>query len=1042
MIHAFRHQGVHSIVNDIIRDIQEDTQGNIWVGTFLGLSMINSRNFQISNYQQNEDLQNSLSHNSIYCIFRDRQGTMWLGTYFGAISLYNSDYHVYKRYPVGKNKPMGVSYHVVGEMFEDTENNLWIATEGGGLDYLDRKEQVFSHYEHEEGQAGISHNNIRSLLLANKNYLLIGTHLGGLNVMDLSTKEFDVYTQQDTDPHSIPSNIINDIIPYKDEFLIGTHKGVVKFNLHTRSFSPLLTDEESNAEIENAVFCLFEDSFGNIWIGTERNGLFKYNPKTRELNRYFHMEDSGSIRSNSISCIFEDHQFRLWVGTLGSGLNQYIPKKDDFENYSSATHHFPSDFINGLVESRFGNIWVSTSKGLVLLDVEHNRSYNYNYNNGFPLEELNHGSIYLTSDGELFVGGINGLISFWEEDLLTISTDYSILFTSLYVNNREVVPGDDSKLLKKDLPFTESITLKPHQNIITVNYSSCNYVHSIQNRYEHQLENFDPEWINAGDNTSVTYTNLDPGKYELKIRVLSIVDDSIIDSNVMEIVVDPPFYKTWFAYIVYVILLMGIVLWFNQMYLSRVRLEDSLKAEKREKDQIQQLNQSKLRFFTNISHEFRTPLTLMTASLEAILEDTKTSAKNYQKLVTINNNTVRLNNLISELLDFRKLEQGYLQLHVMEYSISAFIDEIFQSFVEYAHHRQIDYSCRNLTGSSILWFDKTQLEKVFYNLISNAFKAVDDQQGIIFIDTKEDSERIDIIISDNGPGMAENEIGKIFDRYYQIDRIKGKLKGQGSGIGLSLSLGIVKEHKGDLLVEGSEGKGTSFTVSLQKGKKHFSDDQLTHAPAGQAGNEALYLPSEDDVEESEQAPVSDSSPLLLIVEDNSEARRLLRNILNPYYRVIDAKDGFEGLNMAIDQQPDVIISDVMMPNMSGTEMCAKLKRNINTCHIPIVLLTARTAIEYKIEGIETGADDYITKPFNTKLLRARVKNLILNRLQIQQKFKSDPHAELNDVASNPLDQKILKKATDIIEKFMDDTEFDVNTFAREMGLGRTRLFSK
>ena len=776
-----------------------------------------------------------------------------------------------------------------------------------------------------KGKPGISHNNIRSLLLANKNFLLIGTHLGGLNVLDLKTKEFDIYTQRDTDPHSIPSNIINDIIPYKDEFLIGTHKGVVKFDLETRSFSPLVTDEESNAEIENAVFCLFEDSFGNIWIGTERNGLFKYDPKTGDLKRYFHKEDSGSIRSNSISCIFEDHQFRLWVGTLGSGLNQYIPKKDDFENYSSATHHFPSDFINGLVESRYGNLWVSTSKGLVLLDVEHNRSYNYNHNKGFPLEELNHGSIYLTSDGELFVGGINGLISFWEEDLLKISTDYSVLFTSLYVNNREVLPGDDSKLLNKDLPFTESIILKPHHNIITVNYSSCNYVSSIQDRYEHQLENFDQEWINAGDKTSVTYTNLDPGRYNLRVRVISIADDSIIDSNVMEIIVNPPFYKTWFAYILYIILLIGIVLWFNQIYLGRVRLEDSLKSEKREKDQILQLNKSKLRFFTNISHEFRTPLTLMTASLEAILEDTKTSAKNYQKLVTINNNTVRLNNLISELLDFRKLEQGYLQLHVMEYSISAFIEEIFQSFVEYAHHRQIDYSLRNLPGSSLLWFDKTQLEKVFYNLISNAFKAVDDQEGIIFIDTKEDSERFNIIISDNGPGMAEKEIGKIFDRYYQIDKIKGKLKGQGSGIGLSLSQGIVKEHKGDLLVESIEGKGTSFIVSLQKGKKHFSDDKLAHASAGSPGKEALYIPVEEDFEEFEQAPVSNSSPLLLIVEDNSEARGLLKNIFNPYYRLIEAKDGFEGLKRAIDQQPDVIISDVMMPNMSGTEMCAKLK---------------------------------------------------------------------------------------------------------------------
>lgn len=1043
VIKEFRHkENKPSIVNDIIRDIKEDAQGNIWIGTFLGLSVIDVRSLEIKNYQQDDDVDNSLSHNSIYCIFRDNQGTMWIGTYFGAISYYNPEFHIFKNYPISNNKPFGVNYHVVGEMLEDQKNNIWIATEGGGLDYLNRKKQIFNHYRHEEGQKGLSHNNVKSLHLANKNYLLIGTHLGGFNILNLITDEFETYHHLASDKNSISSNIINSIIPFNGDFLLGTHNGIVKFQLKTRKFSPFIKDKEKSAAIGDVVFNLFEDSFGKLWIATESNGLCMYDPENNDLKRFLPKNDTTSISSNSISCIFEDHQFRLWIGTLGGGLNRYNRKNESFVNYSSASHHFPSDFIYGIQESRYGNLWVSTSKGLVSFDIEHNRAINYQHNNGFPLEELNLGSLCLTSNGELFVGGINGLISFKEEDLLKKSNDFSILFTSLYINNKEVIPGDNFKVLQKDLPFTKSIILKHKQDILNINYSSCNYIPNIQTRYEYQLENFNSEWIQAGNNTSITYTNLDPGNYNLKIRVLNSVDDSVVDTKVMKIIVNPPLYKTWYAYSFYVLIIILLVFWSNHIYLGTIRLEDSLKEEKRDKDKIKELNQSKLRFFTNISHEFRTPLTLITATLETILEDPKTSPKIYKKLLTINNNTVRLNNLIKELLDFRKLEQGFLKLNITENSLVSFIDEIFQSFVEFSHHRRVKYSISELPSSLVLWFDKRQMEKVFYNLISNAFKVVDDNLGDISIKAIEQQAFVDIIISDNGQGMAKIEIDKIFDRFYQIDRIKGKLKGQGSGIGLSLCMGIVKEHKGQMLVNSVEGKGTSFTVRLNKGNKHFSENELTNNPTETIKQEVLYNPIENDQEELDETNIAENSPLILIVEDNSEVRSMLKNIFSPNYRIIDAQDGVDGLKLAIEQQPDLIISDVMMPNMSGTQMCAKLKRNIQTSHIPIVLLTARTAIEYKIEGIETGADDYITKPFNTKLLRVRVKNLIQNRIQIQQKFKQDPRAEIHEVAPNSIDQKLLEKAKVIVEKFIDDTEFDINTFAYEMGLGRTRLYSK
>ncbi|MCU4174016.1 hybrid sensor histidine kinase/response regulator transcription factor [Carboxylicivirga sp. N1Y90] len=1042
VIKHFQHSDDSSyLVNDIIRDINEDSQGNIWVGTFLGLSIIDGRSFEIQNYQQSDNDHNGLSHNSIYSLMCDQQGTMWIGTYFGAISYYNPDFHVYRQYFVRPNNPQGVNYRVIGKMLEDKKNNLWVATEGGGLDYFDRKTKSFKHYMHSEGQPGLSHNSVKSLLMTKEGKLLVGTYLGGLNLLDIESGKFRVYTHDSKDSTSLASNVINSIIPFQGNYLLGTHSGIVKFDIATECFEPFIQDKEDQALIGKVIFCLFEDSFGKLWIGTERNGLCVYDAETNQLKRYTNGMGENSISSNTINSIFEDHQFRLWVGTLGGGLNQYLRKQDKFLNYSRLSHQLPSDFVYGIQESRYGNLWVSTSKGLVRFDIENGRFYNYDQTNGFPLEELNDGSLFLTSDGEVFVGGINGLVSFQEEDLLKKSSDFSLLFTSLYVNNKEVYPGDETGLLKYDLAYSNEIVLAPEQDVFTINYSACNYILTNQSRYEYQLENFNDDWVKAGNQTSVTYTNLDPGTYHLKVRVLNSIDDNVVDSRRIKIVVNPPFYKTWYAYLSYLVLLVALILWLNQIYLSRVRLEDSLKVEKREKEQIKEMNKSKLRFFTNISHEFRTPLTLITGTLEAILEDTKTSARNYKKLLTINNNAVRLNNLITELLDFRKMEQGFLKLKVCEYKVAAFLDEIFQSFVEYAHHHHIDYDFKTPAQSMSLWFDGQQMEKVFYNLISNAFKVVKETDGKVIVEVIEQPAFVDIVISDNGPGMAKEGVKRIFDRFYQIDKVSGKTSGQGSGIGLALCKGIIKEHQGQVLVDSIEGEGTSFTVRLKKGNKHYKDEQLTNEKPELFNDESSLIEVEL-TDEFELIELADNVPSLLLVEDNGEARAMLKDIFSKHYKILEAEDGSVGLNVALAEQPDLIISDVMMPNMSGTQMCAKLKRNAQTSHIPIILLTARTAMEYKIEGVETGADDYITKPFNIKLLRARVKNLLKNRAIIKQKFKQDPKAEVKDLAHNSIDQKLLEKAQAIIEEHIDDTEFDVNDFAKAMSLGRTRLYSK
>lgn len=1038
--HLFHENNTNSLANNLVRAIEQDAKGQIWVGTFKGLSIVNPTNFSIHNYNSDDKRVKSLSQNSIYTILCDKQNGMWLGTFFGGINYYN--YDLYKQYEISKEGSNGTSSGVIGEIIEDNKANLWIATEGGGLNYLDRKTGEFTHFQHIEGKSGLSQDIIRSLYLKDKNTLLIGTHLGGLNVMDIPTGRITVFMKNPADASAIPSNIVRDILPFHGQFLLATDKGVVHYNAQTNRFSSFFARLKPQPNL-GLVNCLLEDSFGTLWIGTEDYGLYAYNLKTGILKRYFtSAKHSKSLGDNNVSCIFEDHLFRLWIGTLGGGLNLYNREKDDFDVYNITTHRFPSNFILGVRESNYGGMWISTSKGLSLFDVERNRVFNYSQKTGFPIDELNQNALYLSNNGELFVGGIHGLVSFNEKAILNQKQKHNITFETLLVNNKEVLPRDNSGILENALAYTEKIVLKPGQNVFTIDYSACNYIKTNKNIYRYKLENFDKDWIEAGDQTSITYTNLNPGSYTLTVQGLSGVEGTVIGEKELKIRVLPPLYRTWYAFVFYVILTILIVWWVKRMYRNRIILENKIKTEQREKDQINQLNQSKLEFFTNISHEFRTPLTLISGTLESILENPKTLKENQAKIINTHKNVTRLNNLVTELLDFRKLELGYHQLKVEEVNFGDFLEEIYKSFEEYAQYHVIEFDYTYKTGSA-LWFDRTQMEKVFYNLLSNAFKFVDDLHGRVTIDVSETLTHVNVKIQDNGIGISDEKIANIFDPYYQIDNIQVNPKRKGSGIGLALCKKIITEHSGEISVNSDES-GTVFTIRLLKGKAHYNENDFSSAITKPNTDFITFdvHTLESDLIDNEPVGNGDQQLSILLVEDNEEARQLLRSIFEDRYKIYEAANGDEGVRKAIEIQPTVIISDVMMPKVSGTELCAKLKRNILTSHIPIILLTAKATEEFKIEGLETGADDYITKPFSNKLLKVKVKNIIQNRLLLQEKFKNDPQIKVSEVTSNKLDQKFLAQAKEIVEKNIDKTEFIADDFAKAMGVGRSKLFDK
>ena len=541
--------------------------------------------------------------------------------------------------------------------------------------------------------------------------------------------------------------------------------------------------------------------------------------------------------------------------------------------------------------------------------------------------------------------------------------------------------------------------------MFSIEYATSNFIPANRNEIVYRLEGFSDEWNHTDrKQTLITYTNLNPGKYTLVIKS----DGDGIEEARLLIRVLPPWYETWWAYLIYTICTVSLLWYLIQNYNSRIKLRESLKYEKKHIEDLEALNQSKLRFFTNISHVFRTPLT--------------------------------------ELLDFRKQEQGHMKIKVSRHNLVNFLYENYLLFLEYASSKQINFKFNKQSDDIEVWYDQKQMQKVVNNLLSNALKHTK-AEDTISINVSQENKYVIIEIKDTGTGIDAAEIDKIFDRFYQTERLDSLNTGAGTGIGLALTKGIIELHHGTIRVESEPGKGSRFIITLKSGNQHFTEEQIIRDNTDtniQQQPETIVptveiLPDSEWKEEDNKR-IEDAK--MLIVEDNESIKQMLAGIFETFYQVTTASDGVEALDIIQKDMPSIILSDVVMPRMSGTELCKQIKTDFNTCHIPVVLLTARTAVEHNIEGLKIGADDYITKPFNTNLLISRCNNLVNSRRLLQEKFSKQPQAFAQMLATNPMDKEMLDRAMAIIEQHLDNTDFNVNIFAREMGMARTNLFTK
>ena len=644
------------------------------------------------------------------------------------------------------------------------------------------------------------------------------------------------------------------------------------------------------------------------------------------------------------------------------------------------------------------------------------------------------------------------MVSFFEKDLVSTPKPYNILATGLLVNGEYVTPGDSHKILDKALEYTDRIELGYKQNMFSIEFSVTNHIPENKSNIIYKLEGFSDQWNEARNSNEITYTNLNPGTYKLIIKAEG-VDESICKPLSLIISIKAPFYRTPFAYIIY-ILSAAILIWYLiSIYITRLRLSESLKLEQKHAENIKKENQTQLRLFTNISHEFRTPLTLIISQIETLLQNNKLTQQVYSKLSVIYQNSMQLRELITELLDYRKQELGHFKLKVIQSNIVNFIKDNYLLFKDFATKKNITLELTASDTDIQLWYDPKHMQKVINNLLFNAIKHTP-EGGKISIGITKDNSNVQISISDNGEGIPEKDIEKIFDIFYQSESSAATMPGlTGTGIGLALVKNIISMHHGHISVSSKQNEGSTFTVTLPLGKEHYIEEEIDN----EGNSESRIIPTPyisvknivstsenktDILQETEKDLFPTDKPQMMVVEDSDDIRRIIKEILSPFYNIHDYSNAERALNDLPLIMPDIVITDVMMPGMDGKELCRNIKNNPATSHIPVILLTAQTAVEQYIEGYQTGADDYITKPFNTRLLISRCNNLVNSRILLQEKFSHQPETNVQMLATNKIDKELLDKAISIIEANIGNSNFNMNIFAREMGMARTNLFAK
>ena len=1101
--------GTHGLNNNLVTGIIQDDKGLIWIATdHGGINLLDKKDFSIRYLLAREDDDKSLNQNSIVMLYKDNTGIVWVGTFKKGASYYHEDILKFPLYRHQPSNPNSLPYDDVNRFVEDEKGNLWIGTNGGGLIYFNRTTGKYTVYTHHPADPGsLSNDVIVSLCLDHEQRLWIGTYYGGLDYFD--GKTFRHYRHNDSDSNSIGDDRIWEIKEdSRGRLWIGTlAAGLDLFDrkknvfIHYRPNAPVPSNGTAiSSSVRSAYISeLMEDKEGDLWVGTAM-GIDVLEAATGTFRHYSNQDNNpASLSNNNVISILEDSRGLIWVGTR-EGLDLFDKQRRSFTTFRTG-EGLPDNTILTILEDNSHNLWLSTPNGLSNMIVSKDsaggghspadpqnhagpyswRFKNYDESHGLQGREFNENAALKTREGELIFGGANGFNIVDLQRLRTGTCHSEIILTDLQVFNKSIGIGEKLNghiILPRSITESREITLRYNENVFSIGFAVLDFLNAEKVKYAYILEGFNKDWLISDDKTrKAVYTNLDPGNYTFKVRTAN--DDGTWNSEVLELGIKilPPFWKTPLAYIAYVLLFAGILIFARRMILQRAHRRFALEQERKEAQRLHDLDMMKIRFFTNVSHEFRTPLSMILTPLDKIIKNTDNPGQKAQ-FHLIHRNARRLLNMVNQLLDFRKLEVQELKLNAGKGDIVKYIKELSFSFADIAGKKNIDFTFTTTVPVLYTSFDQDKLERIIFNLLSNAFKFTHEHGRVsVAVDWQPPASvltpfpaapappapagprLLQLTVKDTGIGIEKEKQEKIFERFFQND-IPGSMVNQGSGIGLAITKEFVKLHNGAIRVESEPGQGSCFIVLLpltDLGPVPAPDPFPVTNPDSDE-NSDFHIPgdpsaaSEPVIAAGLPVPIvkKDAHPsasaakklTVLLVEDNEDFRFYLKDNLKEFFIIVEASDGKEGWQKTLATHPHLVVSDISMPEMNGIDLCRKIRNDHRTSFIPVILLTALMGEEQQLKGLETGASDYMTKPFNFEILLSKIRNLLTQQETARKTYQKQVEASPARVGVESPDEKFIRQALDLVEKNIANTGFSVEEMSRELFLSRVALYKK
>ncbi|MEH0153397.1 two-component regulator propeller domain-containing protein [Limibacter armeniacum] len=1038
----------YPLTNARVMDIAETEAEGVWFATENdGIFVMENDTRTVTHLKKDGKNKTSLESNSIWALHAMDDSRVWLGYYEYGIGLYAPDYYKFESIEQNASDPNSLAASSVNGLVMQHDSILWVGMDGGGIDKYLISENRFIHAnaQHQQCFSGLTNNAVQGLMMDTKGNLWVGCWDGGIFMLPKGSNRFANFRTDSGNGQLLSNKVIGFDEDKEGNIWIATFKGGVhKYHAQDKTITHLEGEDFKKYGLENAdIRKVLVDNKGNIWIGAT-HGLFTLTEKEGNfsITPFNQLEKYGKLHPgfNNILSLFEDKSGNIWIGTDGAGLYSFNPDKGKLQRFTR-NEGLRQETICALTEDSKGRIWITGKSGISVWNPSTGSFRNFSKNEGLLSNSFNYNAVVATSGSDkIYFGSLKGI------NALDISEEHAVgqkkvktYLKNLRIFNKVVLPEQKNSPLDKDISKAKEIRLSYDQTTFTLDFTGIDFGNPELIEFAYYLEGPEKQWNYVGNQRSATYTSLKRGNYTFHLKAANS-EWEWSEEVTLKIVILPPWYQSNWAIGLYVIaFLLGLGL-LSQLIKMRHKEKEELRFERMRFRQQEELTQKKLQFFTNISHEFRTPLTLIVNPLKSMMEQERFSPDVMQKHNTIYRNAHRLKRLIDELLDFRKLNANNMKLKAAETDAKMIVSEVVDYFAEEARSRNIALEVVHDEQDYRAVLDASMVEKILFNLLSNAFKLTKEGGKIrVQLDTEQvnnGAKHLKLSVSDTGPGIAEDQLERIFERFYQLEQ---QHYYGGTGIGLEVVKHFVELHNGKVEVESELGKGTTFhlyfPLELTLKDKPFLEESVLESGKVTKEKQSAQLP--DECQDNAQ-----KLPVLLLVEDNYELRNYLKSELQNSYRLYTANNGREGLEKALSIQPDLIVTDVMMPEMDGFELCEKIKADIKTCHIPLLMLTAKSALDDKVRGIDTGADAYISKPFDIGLLRAHLRQLQTSRQVLFEKFFGGFGATKEMENTTSLDKDFLQKVVSIIHKHIKDPDLTVEMLADESSLSRSQLYRK